>query len=109
MPLGTLTQPPYLSPWFIYYTTRKGVVNREGDGSPGSFAKSQGLGGWFPGSSTKGPLGDCFVGVTFPQAPVTLLIIIRYFESPASTFRLVKATRLGAIQVMKFRPQTLMQ
>ena len=29
---------------------------------------------------------DCFVGLSFPQAPVTLLIILLYFESPATTF-----------------------
>ena len=39
---------------------------------------------------------DCFVGLTFPRAPVTHLIIIHYFESPATTFGLVKATRLTA-------------
>ena len=37
---------------------------------------------------------DCFVGVTFPQVPVTLFIMLICFESPATTFRLVKATRL---------------
>ena len=37
-----------------------------------------------------------FVGLSFPRAPVTLLIIIRYLESPATTFGLVKATRLTA-------------
>ena len=39
---------------------------------------------------------ECFVGLSFPQVPFTLLIIIRYFESPATTFGLVKATRLTA-------------
>ena len=39
---------------------------------------------------------DCFVGVTFPQVPVTQLIIIRCFESPATTFHLVKSIRLTA-------------
>ena len=39
---------------------------------------------------------DCFVGLSFPQVPFTLLIIIRYFESPATTFGLVKANRFTA-------------
>lgn len=39
---------------------------------------------------------DCFVGVTFPQVPVTLFIILSYFESPATTFGLVKANRFTA-------------
>ena len=44
----------------------------------------------------EGDLGEVFVGLSFPLAPVTLLIIIRYLESPATTFRLVKSTRLTA-------------
>ena len=39
---------------------------------------------------------DCFVGVTFPQVPVTVFIIILCFESPATTFCFVKSTRLTA-------------
>mgnify|MGYP001648882139 FL=1 len=39
---------------------------------------------------------ECFVGLSFPQAPFTLLVIIHYFESPATTFGLVKSTRLTA-------------
>ena len=31
---------------------------------------------------------DCFVGLSFPQVPV--FIILSYFESPATTFGLVK-------------------
>ena len=38
-----------------------------------------------------------FVGLSFPRAPVTLLIIIRYLESPATTFGLVNHIRLAAI------------
>jgi hypothetical protein len=38
-----------------------------------------------------------FVGLSFPLAPVTLLIIIRYLESPATTFGLVNHIRLAAI------------
>lgn len=38
-----------------------------------------------------------FVGLSFPWAPVTLLIIIRYLESPATTFGLVNYIRLAAI------------
>ena len=37
-----------------------------------------------------------FVGFSFPQVPVMLLIFLLYFESPATTFRLVKSTRLTA-------------
>ena len=48
-----------------------------------------------PGSLTK-RFDDCFVGVSFPRTPVTFLFIIHYFESPATTFRLVKSTRLTA-------------
>ena len=44
----------------------------------------------------RGRIDDCFVGLSFPRAPVTLLIIIGCFESPATTFGLVKATRLTA-------------
>jgi hypothetical protein len=40
---------------------------------------------------------ECFVGLSFPRAPVTLLIIIRYLESPATTFGLVNHIRLAAI------------
>ena len=43
----------------------------------------------------EGGLGDGFVDLSFPQVPVTFLIIIRYFESPATTFGLVKHIRLG--------------
>ena len=39
-------------------------------------------------------VGADFVGVSFPQAPVTLFIILLYFESPATTFRLVKLSPL---------------
>ena len=49
-----------------------------------------------PESLTKGGFDEVFVGVSFPRAPVTLSIIIYCFESPATTFRLVKATRLIA-------------
>ena len=49
-----------------------------------------------PGSLTK-RFDDCFVGVSLPRAPVKILLVINYFESPATTFRLVKATRLTAI------------
>lgn len=38
-----------------------------------------------------------FVGLSFPRAPVTLFIIIRYLESPATTFGLVNHIRLAAI------------
>ena len=38
-----------------------------------------------------------FVSLSFPQAPVTLFIILCYFESPASTFGFVKAIRLRAL------------
>lgn len=39
---------------------------------------------------------DCFVGLSFPQVTVTLFIILSYFESPATTFGLVKANRFTA-------------
>ena len=42
-------------------------------------------------------LGEVFVGVTFPQAPVTVFIIILCFESPATTFRLVNHIHLGCL------------
>ena len=48
-----------------------------------------------PGNLLK-RFNDCFVGVTFPQAPITLFIIIMCFESPATTFHLVKAIRFTA-------------
>ena len=38
-----------------------------------------------------------FVSLSFPQAPVTLFIILHYFESPATTFGFVKAIRLRAL------------
>ena len=38
-----------------------------------------------------------FVGLSFPRTPVTLFIIIRYLESPATTFGLVNHIRLAAI------------
>lgn len=47
--------------------------------------------GWFD---------DCFVDLSFPRAPVTIFIIIHSFESPATTFGLVKATRLTTHYVM---------
>ena len=47
----------------------------------------------------EGRLGEVFVDVTVQRAPVTLFIIMRYFESPASTFRLVNHIRLAAISV----------
>ena len=37
---------------------------------------------------------DCFVGLSFPQVPV--FIILSYFESPATTFGLVKSNRFTA-------------
>ena len=49
------------------------------------------------GGVLRGRFDDCFVGLSFPQAPVTFFIIILYFESPATTFDFVKATRLTAI------------
>ena len=49
-----------------------------------------------PESLTKGGFDEVFVGVSFPRAPVTFLFVIHYFESPATTFRLVKSTRLTA-------------
>ena len=44
---------------------------------------------------------DCFVDLSFPQAPVTFFIILLFLESPAPTFGLVKATRLTAIYLVK--------
>ena len=47
-----------------------------------------------------------FVGLSFPLAPVTLLIIIRYLESPATTFRLVNHICLSTVTyVAKGAPQ----
>ena len=51
----------------------------------------------------EGRLGEVFVGVTFPRASVTLFVIIYYFESPATTFRLVNHIRLAADLVMVAR------
>ena len=45
-----------------------------------------------------------FVGLSFPRAPVTLLIIIRYLESPATTFGLVNHIRLSHHLRYEFRP-----
>ena len=39
---------------------------------------------------------DCFVDLSFPQAPVMFFIILLFLESPATTFGLVKSTRLTA-------------
>lgn len=49
---------------------------------------------------------DCFVGVSFPRAPVTFLFVIHYFESPATTFRLVNHICLSTVTyVAKGAPQ----
>ena len=49
-----------------------------------------------PESLTKGGFDEVFVGVSFPRVPVTPPIIMLCFESPATTFGLVKVTRLTA-------------
>ena len=48
----------------------------------------------FTGEVCEKRFDDCFVGLSFPRVPVTLHSIMHYFESPATTFGLVKATRL---------------
>lgn len=41
-------------------------------------------------------LSEVFVGFSFPQVPVMLLIFLLYFESPATTFSLVNHIRFAA-------------
>ena len=55
---------------------------------------------WFPGCFTKGSSTMTLSTGPTPRAPVTFFIITLYFESPATTSRLVKCMRLVAIYVM---------
>lgn len=50
----------------------------------------------FTGEVLRKLFDDCFVDLSFPRVPVTPPIIMLCFESPATTFGLVKATRLTA-------------
>ena len=51
---------------------------------------------WQPASLTRAPLGEVTLSTgPTPRAPVTFFIIILYFESPATTSRLVKHIHLG--------------
>ena len=50
----------------------------------------------FTGEVLRKLFDDCFVDLSFSRVPVTPPIIMLCFESPATTFGLVKVTRLTA-------------
>ena len=66
--------------WYDAIGKEKDPVDPNGHGTQegGSYSSRVGL--------RKAHRRNGFVSLSFPQAPVTLFIILRYFESPATTF-----------------------